>query len=207
MPKCDFTKADGSRCRSNALVGTTRCQHHPSQPKAAPRIQVVRDPVDEIVDRLMALRREEDDLISRLRRMKDERDEIVEESGEELARERFGLSGEDLEKARVAAQVDFTRRIGVQQKKLENLQRELLTAPRLRYTPPRDDMIPFGGVQWGFVAGKQGKYPRPVIELAEQRWAQLDAWQGLKGRLRASGDPIRAGMEFKEQEAILESNR
>lgn len=203
MPKCGQPKKDGTPCGANAMVGKDHCHQHSRE--STPQIEVMTDPVADTIARIQALHREENDLMARLISLRDERDEIVEETSDQLVRERHGLTEEDLAKVQAAARLDFARRAGVQQQKLDEFNRSLREEHRLSYTPTSTDMIPFGGINWHFAAGKEWRYPKCVIEQFEKKRFNLDERDRAKAQL--SIDPDEGGREFRQHEALLNANR
>lgn len=180
--------------------------------KKKSQIEVVRDPVDQLVEQIMALRKEEDALITRLMKMKAKEDpeaeEIAEETREQLARERHKMTGEDVDKAVAAAKYDFGQRVGKAQWELDQLQKELMEGPRLSFVPDRDDSFPLGGVTWNFARGQEYKYPRVVIEAAQNRWRRMDQRENLKRQLGAVQRPgDLQPLEFGQMQAILDANK
>ncbi|NIN70263.1 MAG: hypothetical protein GTO63_37410 [Anaerolineae bacterium] len=206
MPKCGKPTKDGTPCSLNAMVGKDHCHLHPPEPEAAPRIEVVSDPVVQALEEILRLRKEEEFLIKKLMEMKGVREEIIEESREQLARDRHGLSEEDLDRATGSARLDFAQRRAREQQRVKFIQDEIRNAPRISYTPAWDDIIPYGGINWGFARGITHPYPRLVIEEYERKHNALAERDAFKRQLsaRAASDE---GMSFEELQAILDGNR
>jgi hypothetical protein len=203
MPKCGKPKRDGTPCTLNAMVGKDHCHLH--LPESAPSIEVMSDPMADVLERLTKLEKERDYLVAELTRLRDERDDIVEETGEQMARERHGLSSEDLNRLIAETQRDFGKRRAEQQQKLTDFYRELRTAPRLSYTPTRSLMVPFGGKPWAFVAGVEDRYPKCVIDQYEEKCEKLDERDRVKAGMAIRPDAER-GMEYHELQALLQAN-
>ncbi len=97
------------------------------------------------------------------------------------------MSKEDLEKVRQVAGREQLREIGEMRAEIEKETKSLLTGPKMRYTPGANDVIPFGGVSWGFSAGVESKYPKQVIEVYEDRQRRLANLQRTKMAFGATG--------------------